>query len=121
MKSPRVTGLSWGKIQVEGYDEPFKDAVLYPGGAEKWDWTRTGTQHSPGIRPADVEYLLERGVEVVVLSKGMAGRLHACPETLELLKNKNVSFYALQTEAAVKVYNDLAETERVGGLFHSTC
>lgn len=121
MKSPRVTGISWGKMEIEGFDDPFKDAVLYPGGAERWDWDKTGTRHSPGVQPADVEYLLERGAEVIVMSKGMAGRLGVCPETIALLKDKNVTFYALRTEAAVEVYNDLAETERVGGLFHSTC
>lgn len=121
MQSPIITDLSWGKITVEGYENPFKDVIVFPGGAVEWDWTRTGTQHSPGIRPADVEYLLARGAQLVVLSKGMNGRLQTCPETLALLRNKNVSYYVLQTGAAVNVYNDLARTEAVGGLFHSTC
>ena len=40
--------------QVAGLGEG-KDFKLYPGGGRKWDWTETGTQHQPGIQPADVK------------------------------------------------------------------
>jgi hypothetical protein len=59
--SPLVTHLSWGRLQVEGWDGQFKDAKLFPGGAREWDWSETGTSHEPGIQPADVEELLDRG------------------------------------------------------------
>jgi hypothetical protein len=48
-------------------------------------------------------------------------RLRVCPETLELLSGRGVTVHVLQTEDAVEVYNRLVETDRVGGLFHSTC
>jgi hypothetical protein len=57
----------------------------------------------------------------VVLSKGILQALQVCPETLELLKNKGVPAHVLQTEGAVRLYNELAEKQRVAGLFHSTC
>lgn len=57
--SPRIVRLSWGQIEVEGGIR-FRDAKLYPGGSWEWDWRETGTQHSPGILPADVEELLHR-------------------------------------------------------------
>ena len=66
--SPQITPLSWGLLETE--DGAFKDARLYPGGAEEWDWNETGTSHDPGIQPADVELLLERGATVIVLSRG---------------------------------------------------
>ena len=53
--SPRVTHLSWGHLEVEGVDGSFKDAKLFPGGARAWDWNETGTNHEPGIQPADIE------------------------------------------------------------------
>jgi hypothetical protein len=52
-KSPRISHLSWGHIEVEGHP-PFKDAKIFPGGAREWDWRETGTRHVPGIQPADV-------------------------------------------------------------------
>lgn len=118
--SPRITHLSWGRLEVES-KEFFKDAKLYPSGAREWDWRETGTDHEPGIQPADVEELLDHGAAVVVLSKGMYERLQVCPETLHILRERNIPVHVLQTEEAVRLYNELRETERVGGLFHSTC
>lgn len=120
--SPRITNVSWGTLAIEGRDEPFKDAKLYPGGGRAWDWNETGTSHTPGIQPADVEELLEHGAEVIVLSKGMNERLQVKPETLEMLDAEGVETHVLQTETAVERYNQLqSQGEPVGGLFHSTC
>jgi len=119
-KSPRIARLSWGCMEVEGHP-PFKDAKVFPGGAREWDWRETGTRHEPGIQPADVQELVEHGAKVVVLSKGIWERLQVCPETLEVLANNGIEVEVLQTEAAVKRFNELRETVPVGGLFHSTC
>lgn len=119
--SPRITHLSWGRIDVEGWEGSFKDAKLYPGGAREWDWGETGTSHSPGIQPADVEELLENGAGVVILTRGMQRRLEVAAETLSLLKERGVEAHVLPTDEAVEKYNELAGRARVGGLFHSTC
>lgn len=119
--SPRITHLSWGRMEVEGQNEPFKDVKCYPGGARTWDWNETGTSHSSGIQPADVEELLENGAEVVILSKGINERLQVRPDTLEMLEDQGISTHVLQTEKAVERYNELRESAPVGGLFHSTC
>jgi hypothetical protein len=118
--SPKIVRLSWGQIEVEGGIR-FRDAKLFPGGSREWDWRETGTQHSPGIQPADVEELLQHGAKRVVLSKGQQGRLQVCPETLGLLQSNSVVVEILATEQAVRRYNAIRETEPVGGLFHSTC
>ena len=119
--SPRITHISWGCLEIEGGEKSFKDAKLYPGGARAWDWNETGTSHSPGIQPADVEELLEQGAEAVVLSRGMNERLKVKPETLQYLKDAGVEVYVVQTEKAVERYNALCDERPVGGLFHSTC
>jgi hypothetical protein len=118
--SPRITHIAWGRMDVEGLDSG-KDFKLYPGGGREWDGTETNTRHVPGIQPADVEELIEKGSKVVVLSRGMQLALHTCPETLEMLKGKGISVHIEETRAAVALYNKLAEHELVGGLFHSTC
>ncbi len=119
-RSPRITRLSWGHLEIEGAGA-FKDAKLYPGGAREWDWRETGTHHVPGIQPADVAELLDHGAEVVVLSKGILERLRVCPETLDLLRDRGIAVQVLQTEQAVARYNELSRRAAVGGLFHSTC
>ncbi|MFQ5690386.1 MAG: Mth938-like domain-containing protein [Gemmatimonadota bacterium] len=120
-RSPRITHLSWGRLEVEGQAGPLKDAKLFPGGGREWDWSETGTRHVPGIQPADLVELLDRGARVVVLSRGMQERLQVRPETFEWLESRGVRAQALQTERAVERYNELAGTEAVGALIHTTC
>lgn len=120
VRSPLITHFSWGCLEVEG-GRRFKDAKLFPGGSREWNWRETGTDHVPGIQPADVEELLEHGAKVVVLSKGIYERLQVCSETLKMLKERGVDFHVLQTEDAVDLYNKLRQKEPVAGLFHSTC
>ncbi len=119
-QSPHITRLSWGHVEVEGHGL-FKDAKLYPGGCREWDWRETGTGHVPGIQPADLEELLQHGAAVVVLSRGMHGRLQVCPESLQLLKDRGIPLHVLHTKEAVRVYNECREKGPVGGLIHSTC
>ena len=119
-RSPSISHLSWGRLEVEGGGR-FKDAKLWPGGARAWDWRETGTHHVPGIQPADLEELLARGATAVVLSKGILERLQVCPESLALLEDRGIPAHVLQTEQAIRRYNKLRQTERVAGLFHSTC
>ena len=119
-RAPAIAQLSWGRLEIEG-QAPFKDAKVFPGGARAWDWRETGTHHVPGIQPADVQELLDHGATTVILSKGVWGRLQVCPETLDLLKAWSAAVEVLQTEDAVKRYNELRLSTPVGGLFHSTC
>ena len=119
-RSPRITHASWGRIDVEGVGTG-RDFKLYPGGGRAWDWTETGTHHKPGIQPADVRELIDHGSRVVILSRGRLLALGTCPETLELLRDRGIAYHIKETGAAVELYNRLAGTEAVGGLFHSTC
>ena len=122
-KSPHITNVSWGEVDVASNGETiaYKDAKLWPGGSRAWDWNETGTSHNPGIQSADVEELIDRGAEVVVLSRGMHQRLKVKPETLEWLEDRGVAAHVLETKKAVARYNELAEDTPVGALIHSTC
>ena len=119
-RSPRIGHVSWGTMNVDtlGIGKDFK---LYPGGGREWDWSETGTRHDPGIQPADVQELIDRGCHVVVLSRGMELRLQTMPETIAYLEKSGIEVHVLETSAAVELYNQLAGNVPVGGLFHSTC
>jgi hypothetical protein len=118
--SPKIIKLAWGQIEVEGFGE-FKDVKLYPGGARSWNWTETGTEHSPGVQFADVEELLAHGVEVIVFSQGIYGRLKVQEDTLKELASRGITTHVLKTKKAKKIYNQLCKDQAVGGLFHTTC
>ncbi|MDH3253930.1 MAG: Mth938-like domain-containing protein [Acidobacteriota bacterium] len=118
--SPRIASLSWGRLElVDG--RTFKDAKLYPGGAREWDWRETGTSHTPGIQIADVEELIERGAEVIVLSRGTLGALGIPAGTVDSLERQGIEVHQAKTKAAVTLYNRLVMMRAVAGLFHSTC
>ncbi len=119
--SPQIKHVSWGRLEVEGKAEPYKDAKLFPGGSREWNWRETGTEHSSGIQTADVQELLNHGATVVVLSRGMKQCLNVPRETLDFLKERQIPVHVLPTAEAAERYNQLAEKEPVGGLFHTTC
>lgn len=123
-KHTTITHLSWGNMEVtvDGQTYQFKDCKVWPGGATDWDWTDTGTHHKPGIQPADIKEVLDQGVEVMILSRGMQLRLHTAPETEEELRSRGIDYHIEETRRAVARFNELAEqNRRVGGVFHSTC
>ena len=120
-RSPRIKHVSWGRLEVEGRAEPYKDAKLFPGGSREWNWQETGTNHVPGIQQTDVKELLDHGAKIVVLSRGMKECLEVPRETLDFLKGRQIPVHVLPTADAAKLYNQLAEKEPVGGLFHTTC
>jgi hypothetical protein len=119
--SPQITHVSWGRLEVEGKAERYKDAKLFPGGSRGWNWRETRTEHVPGIQPSDVQELLDHGARVVVLSRGMAECLQVPAETLQFLKERQIEAHVLPTPQAAELYNKLARNEPVGGLFHTTC
>lgn len=119
-QSPEISSVAWGHMEIAGL-EPGKDFKLYPGGGRPWDWGETGMRHRPGVRVVDVEELLQKGATTIVLSQGMDLKLQIDPATLSYLERKGVTIHVAETRKAVEIYNSLARTTAVGGLFHSTC
>uniref|UniRef100_A0A3Q1F1M2 Mth938 domain-containing protein n=1 Tax=Acanthochromis polyacanthus TaxID=80966 RepID=A0A3Q1F1M2_9TELE len=122
MSSPQIRSLSWGLMTVEGSSAPYKDCKVWPGGSRTWDWRETGTDHRPGVQPADLEEVLKKGVDLLVIGRGMSEALQVPSTTLDFVQQKGVEVRVLQTEKAVAEYNKLAiQGAKVGGVFHSTC
>ena len=120
-QSPRITKISWGKMEVDGVGLG-KDFKLWPGGGREWDWRETNTHHNPGIQIADIKELIDHGAEEIVLSRGMLLALQTCSETEQLLEDEGIPFHILETKRASSFYNKLIDDGvAVGGLFHSTC
>uniref|UniRef100_A0A8C7EIL1 Mth938 domain-containing protein n=1 Tax=Neovison vison TaxID=452646 RepID=A0A8C7EIL1_NEOVI len=86
MSSPEIASLSWGQMKVQGSTKTYKDCKVWPGGSRAWDWRETGTEHSPGVQPADVEEVVKKGVQTLVIGRGMSEALkvgiseHSIPE-----------------------------------------
>ena len=121
LKSPRIESLGWGKMKIESIGSG-KDFKLWPGGGRPWDWTETGTAHSPGIQVKDVEELVTHGCRTVILACGVFSRLKVTDEALAYLERHDIEAIATDTKRAVQMYNNCIDQDiAVGGLFHSTC
>ena len=119
--SPRILSFGWGKMEVEiiGRGKDFK---LWPGGGRPWDWSEHGTGHSSGIQQGDVQELITKGCQVVVLTTGRLKRLKVPQTIVDTLKTQSIEVVVVDTKKAIQLYNDYAEKGlAVGGLFHSTC
>ncbi|XP_007883502.1 mth938 domain-containing protein [Callorhinchus milii] len=122
MSSPEIASLSWGHMKVKGSPTAYKDCKVWPGGSRPWDWRETGTEHHPGVQPADIEEIISKSIQTLVIGRGMSEALQVPSITLDYIKSKGVDVKVLQTEKAVREYNSLAsQGARVGGIFHSTC
>ena len=117
---PQITKLSWGKIEIDG-NKFFKDVKLYPGGCREWNWQETGTEHSPGIQYSDVQELLDNGAKIIILARGVLGRLKVQKGVIEKLESNGFTVHVLKTKEAVKLYNELSKSKTVGSLIHTTC
>ncbi|XP_019723040.1 mth938 domain-containing protein isoform X2 [Hippocampus comes] len=105
MSSPEIVSLSWGRMAVKGAPSPYKDC-----------------KHRPGVQVADVQEVLDKGVDLLLIGRGMNMALQVPPSTVERVTATGVQVRVLQTEAAVAEYNRLARGgANVGGVFHSTC
>jgi hypothetical protein len=115
-----IARFRWGEI-VDAIGRPFKDARLFPGGIEEWDWGKTGTRHDPGIQSADLADLLATRPSVVILSRGVDLVLQVPQATIDFARSHAQTVLVLQSEQAVAEYNRRIPDERVVALIHSTC
>jgi hypothetical protein len=115
-----IATFRWGVI-VDATGRTFKDARLFPGEVEEWDWGRTGTRHNPGIQIADLEDLLSTEPDTVILSRGVDLVLQVPQATIRHARAHASTVLVLQSEQAVAEYNRRIAHERVVALIHSTC
>ncbi|XP_037233888.1 mth938 domain-containing protein isoform X1 [Falco rusticolus] len=97
MSSPEIASLSWGQMKVKGCSTTYKDCKVWPGGSRTWDWRETGTNHSPGVQPADLEEVVKKGVKTVVIGRGMSEALQDAEDSTskkrELQHAKRISLF----------------------------
>jgi hypothetical protein len=119
--SPRIISSGWGKMEVEsiGHGRDFK---LWPGGGRDWDWSEHGTDHRRGIQQGDVQELIAKGCELVILTTGRFKRLRVPQAIIEILEEQSIEVIVADTKKGIQLYNDYAgKGLAAGGLFHSTC
>ena len=120
----RITLLEWGRVVVEDQrgSRTYKDCIITPRGVTAWDWRQDGTRHQPGITVGALREHLSRDSEVVILSRGMEGKLLLSPEAFRYLRQQNIDYYLVRSDRLAGLYNRLVnEGLTVTCFIHSTC
>lgn len=138
---PLIESNGWGHItlRVNNASTRFRDAIIYPSGAEEWNWQWNGQSpmhHVPGVRVQDVDHFISRckeRPEAIILTQGRghggglnnsgAGILQIEPNVETHLRGQGFSeIHILKTAPALQRYEELrASGKRVLALVHTTC
>lgn len=125
--------LLWGnKLYEYGKDCGRADLILTFNSIEKWDWKNSETicdHHFPGITSQAIQYLVDKGCDTIILTKGYGdptfkslGVLQTDPKVIKDFESRKITIYHLKSELATEKWNELIRQNlKVGMLLHSTC
>ncbi len=111
----RLAEYRFGRLMVDGAEER-RDVIVLPDGVVRNWWRRDG--HSLVL--ADLEEVLERLPERLVIGTGAAGRMRPDPGTIRELRERGIEVEVLPTEEAVRRYGEL-DPARTAAALHLTC
>lgn len=112
-----VGDYRFGEIVVDG--RRYTGDIKIMGGFVVSDWWR-----AEGHRLAfsDIEDLLSRGPEVLVVGMGLPGRMKVSDQLRKRLAAAGISLIDEPTPRAVATFNRLNKSgKKVAGAFHLTC
>jgi hypothetical protein len=112
-----ITSCSFGVIVIKGR-QYTSDLIIYPDGYVEDSWYR---RKGHGLSLDDISKLIESKPEVIIAGTGVSGLMRPEPGLDKLLLNKGIRFIAQPNQKAMKIYNELSSTKRVGACFHLTC
>ena len=108
---------TFGKMMINGKIY-LTDLIIYPDGRVMDCWRRNKGRE---IKIGDLTDLLAARPEIIVAGTGMNGRVKADGILKNELSKKEIEFFALENEEAVRKYNELASRKRTAACFHLTC
>ena len=114
----RIDEYHFGKMVVAG--SPYESDLMICGEELYERWHRN-EGHSLCIE--DLEWMLERGPEILIIGKGNAGCMEVPIVVLEELRQRGIDVRVAKTTEAVELYNEIVqkETRKIGASFHLTC
>jgi hypothetical protein len=111
----RLEDYSFGQVTVDGTPERSDVIVLPDRVVTNW-WRRKG--HSLVID--DLADVLDELPERLIVGNGAHGRLRPAPAVIDELRRRGVEVEVLQTDDAVRRYNE-SDPQRTAAALHLTC
>jgi hypothetical protein len=116
MSKPHIGSFRFGRIVVDGaaYD---KDLIILPDNVLPNWWRDEG--HTLSMN--DLQPVLDAGPEVLVIGKGVFGRLEVPGATRRALEAAGLELVVLRTGEACQRYNELSDRRSVSAALHLSC
>jgi hypothetical protein len=112
-----IETYEFGQIVING-TRYTSDVIVYPDGRVDANWWR---DKSHSLRYEDIAELANSAPQWIICGTGEDGQMDVDSELRILLEEQGITFEAMPTYDAVKLYNDLEGARSVGGCFHLTC
>jgi len=112
-----IDSFSFGAMVIDGR-QYSSDLIIYPDGHIQDSWWR-GRGHVLSKR--DIASLLETDPEIVIAGTGVNGLMKPEKNLKGYLSKRGIKFMVGPNDSAVRWFNDLHESHRVGACFHLSC
>ena len=117
-----IDSYDFGEVVVGG-KKYTSDVIIYPDRV-KDDWWR---KESHQLCTEDLEDVLDKEPDVIVVGTGNPGMMRVLPETEKLIKSRGIRLFVQPTQEACQTYNQLSSSQSAGSigrviaLLHLTC
>ncbi len=112
-----IDTYSFGSIVIDG-EHYSKDIIIFPDGRLQPNWRRK-SGHTLCID--DITELVDSEPESIIAGTGSPGLMKPDHDVCEFLQRKGITFTAVPSVEAVKLFNSSHNKKRTGACFHLTC
>jgi hypothetical protein len=111
-----IDSYDFGQIVID--DKRYtSDVIIYPDNVNSSWWRKEGHE----LCIDDLEDVLDKKPDVIVVGTGNPGLMKVLPETEKLIESKGIKLIVQPTREACKTYNLLSSSQKVIALLHLTC
>lgn len=114
---PVIETYSFGRMVIEAVLYT-RDLIIFPDNRIVSPWWRIDGHL---LVAADLTDLIATRPAVIIAGTGASGFMRPADDLTRLCAELSLDFIALPTGDAVREFNRLAGSKRIGGCFHLTC
>ena len=112
----KIDSYSFGDIEIDG-DRYTNDVKVFPDRVEDNWWRKEG--HS--LHPDDIEDIIEKGPDVLVVGTGAYGRMKIPSKTRKYIESEDIELIMEKSGNACETYNEISEEKMAVAAIHLTC
>ena len=111
-----IDSYDFGHIVINGKTYT-SDVIIYPDKVNSNWWRKEGHE----LCPDDLEDVLDKNPDAIVVGTGNPGLMKVLPETEKLIKSQGIKLIVQPTKEACQSYNQLSSSQKVIAMLHLTC